>query len=264
MRIEKKFKALKKANKKAFVSYIMACDPNEKITKELLEKLPKAGVDLIELGMPFSDPAAEGPTIQLAAMRALKTKCNIDKCLQLVKNFRKTNNDTPIVLMGYYNPVFVYGVERFVKTAVSAGVDGLIIVDLPPEEENELTKYSNKKLDLIRLTTPTTDAARAKIIMKNASGFVYYVSVAGVTGVKTAITKEVEKAVNNLKKHTKLPVCVGFGINTPQIAKDISKTADGIVIGSAFIKMIEQNLKSPEKAVSECVKFAKAVRKAID
>ena len=264
MRIRKKFEELKRAKRKAFISYIMACDPNEKVTAELLRKLPDSGVDIIELGMPFSDPMAEGPTIQRAAERALKTKCNINKCLDIVKNFRKNNKNTPIVLMGYYNPIFVYGAEKFVKACVAAGVDGVIIVDLPPEEENEFTKYSKNKVDLIRLTTPTTVGTRAKTILKNSSGFVYYISVAGVTGVKTAVKKEVQKSVNLLKKQTKLPICVGFGINNAKTAQEIASTADGIVIGSAFIKIIELNLKNPEKAVNDCLKFAKEIRKAID
>jgi tryptophan synthase alpha chain len=264
MRIKNKFAELKSKNKKAFVSYIMACDPNEKLTAELLEKMPASGVDIIELGIPFSDPMAEGPAIQRAAERALRTKCNIAKCFELVKNFRKKNDDTPIVLMGYFNPIFVFGIERFCKTAKASGVDGVIIVDLPPEEEAEFTKYSNAaKLDFIRLTTPTTDDARAKKILKNASGFVYYIAVAGVTGVKEAEKKSVEKAVKNLRNNTKLPIYVGFGIKNAGTAKEISKVADGIVIGSAFINIIEKNLKTQNKAVSECVSFAKEIRKAI-
>ncbi len=261
-RIKNKFAELKKRKKTAFVSYIMACDPNKKITAELLEKLPSAGVDIIELGMPFSDPMAEGPTIQRAAARALKTKYNIKTCFDIVNNFRKNNNHTPIVLMGYYNPIFVYGCDKFCKDAKKNGVDGVIIVDLPPEEEAEFTKYSNKeKLDMIRLTTPTTDEKRAKIITKNASGFVYYISVAGVTGVKSAVTKEVKTSVNRLRKSTKLPICVGFGIKDAKTAKDIASTGcNGIVIGSAFINIIEKDTKT---AVSNCVKFAKEIRNAI-
>ncbi len=261
-RIKNKFAELKKQRKKAFVSYIMACDPDRKITEDLLETLPQSGVDIIELGMPFSDPMAEGPTIQRAAARALKTKCNVKTCLDIVKNFRKKNTKTPIVLMGYYNPIFVYGCEKFCKDAKRSGVDGVIIVDLPPEEEAEFTKYANKeKLDLIRLTTPTTDSARAKIITKSASGFVYYVSVAGVTGVKTALKKDVNSAVQKLKKVTKLPICVGFGIKDAKSAKEIASTvADGIVIGSAFINIIEKDVKS---AVKNCNNFAKDIRKAI-
>jgi len=264
-RIKYKFDALKKAKKKGFVAYIMACDPNEKVTAELLEKLPAAGVDLIELGMPFSDPMAEGPTIQRAAERALKNVSDINKVLQLVKNFRKKDTTTPIVLMGYYNPVFVYGCEVFCKTAAAAGVDGAIIVDLPPEEENEFTKFSVKNdIDLIKLTTPTTDAVRAKKILKNASGFVYYISVTGVTGVKVAVAKQVGTAVKALKKNTDMPICIGFGIKTPETAKELSKLADGIVIGSAFINILEKNLKNGKKSVADCVKFAKEIRKAID
>ncbi len=255
---------LKKDNKKAFLSYIMACDPDEKVTAELLNELPKAGVDIIELGIPFSDPMAEGPTIQRASVRALKTGCNIKKCFEIVKNFRKNNSETPIVLMGYYNPVFIYGVEQFCIDAVKNGVDGLILVDLPPEEENEFTKYSEKeKLDFIRLTTPTTTEARAEIVTKNASGFVYYISVAGVTGVKEAVRSEVQKSVDLLRKKTKLPICVGFGIKTPETAKEIAQTADGIVIGSAFVNIIENNLNSLGKISAECGDFAKSIRKAI-
>jgi len=261
-RIENKFSELKKEKKKAFISYIMACDPDRKTTEKLLAELPKAGVDLIELGIPFSDPMAEGPTIQKAAERALKTGCNINTCLDIVKNFRKNNKTTPVILMGYYNPVFVYGAGKFCNDAVKAGVDGVIIVDLPPEEENEFTKYSNKaKLDLIRLTTPTTDEKRAKIVTKSASGFVYYISVAGVTGVKSAVKNEVTKAIKKLKKSTKLPICVGFGIKDAKTAKEMVETGcDGIVIGSAFINIIEKDRKN---AVANCVKFAKEIKKAL-
>jgi tryptophan synthase alpha chain len=265
-RIAAKFNELKKQKKKAFVSYIMAGDPNKSLTAKLLLELPKAGVDLIELGIPFSDPMAEGPTIQRAAERSLKNNCNLNDCFELVKKFRLLDQKTPIILMGYYNSIFVYSVEKFLKTCQIIGVDGMIIVDLPPEEENEVTKkIKNYQIDLIRLTTPTTDAARAKTIFKNASGFIYYISVAGVTGVKQAVKAEVQKSVKALKQQTKLPVCVGFGISNAQTAKEIAETnCDGIVIGSAFIKIIEENISNPVKAVANCISFAQQIRKAID
>jgi tryptophan synthase alpha chain len=265
-RLDKKFTDLKNANKKAFVAYIMASDPNSDLTAELLNKLPDNGVDLIELGIPFSDPMAEGPTIQKAAERALKNNCNLETCFTLVHNFRATNNSTPIILMGYFNPIFVYGCENFCKKAKESGVDGVIIVDLPPEEEQEFTKFSSPyHIDLIRLTTPTTNLDRATKILKNASGFVYYVSVAGVTGVKQALSEQVKSSISMLKSATKLPICVGFGIKNAETAIEMSKTgADGIVIGSAFINIIEKNLKTPQNIVSECLNFCKNIRQSID
>lgn len=242
----------------------MAYDPTEGFTKNILKKLPDAGCDIIELGMPFSDPMAEGPIIQRASKRALRNKCDLKKCLELVSDFRKTNNKTPIILMGYYNPILKFGVEKFLKEAKKSGADGFIIVDIPFEEEKEFTIYSDKyDLPLIRLTTPTTDDERAKKILKTAKGFVYHITVAGVTGQKTAIADEVGKGIRKIKKHTKLPVCAGFGIKTPEQAKEVAKNADGIVVGSALIKMIEENLNNPKKAEKEILDFVKAVRKNI-
>jgi tryptophan synthase alpha chain len=250
--------------KKAFVSYIMASDPDYQTSLDLMKAMPKAGVDIIELGMPFSDPTAEGPTIQKAALRALNAGGSIINTLKIAAEFRKTDGKTPIVLMGYYNPIFHFGCEKFVEESIKAGVDGYIIVDLPPEEEEEFTKYlANTKLSLIKLTTPTTDAARAKVILKNSSGFVYYVSVAGVTGVKTAVLDEVKKQVAQIKSQTTLPVCVGFGIKTPEQAKEMAEVADGIVIGSAFVNFIEANAGNSAKIISDCVNLATEVSKAV-
>ncbi len=263
-RIDKKFAELKKQNRKAFICYLMACDPNEGFTKDILSKLPSAGCDIIEVGMPFSDPMAEGITIQNATKRALKNNCDIKKILDIVKDFRKTDNGTPIILMGYYNPILKFGIEKFLKSAKTSGADGFIIVDLPFEEENEFKIHSDKfDLPLIRLTTPTTDDARAKKILKTAKGFVYHITVAGVTGQKSAIANDVKTSINNIKKHTKLPVCAGFGIKTPEQARELVKHADGIVVGSALIKMIEDNLANPKKAEKEILDFVRSVRKVI-
>lgn len=264
-RIDKKFAELKKQKKKAFVCYLMAYDPNEGFTKNIIRKLPEAGCDIIELGMPFSDPMAEGITIQRASKRALKNDCDLKKVLELVTDFRKTDKTTPMILMGYYNPILKFGVEKFLKAAKQAGADGFIIVDIPFEEEAEFTIHSDKyDLPLIRLTTPTTDDARAKKILKTAKGFVYHITVAGVTGQKSAIANDVKTSINKIKKHTKLPVCAGFGIKSSEQAKEVSKHADGIVVGSALIKMIEENIGNPKKAEKEILQFIKAVRKELD
>lgn len=264
-RIDKKFKELKAQNKKAFICYLVAYDPTEDFTKNILKNLPEAGCDIIELGMPFSDPMAEGPIIQRASKRALKNNCDLNKCLELVSDFRKTNKETPIILMGYYNPILKFGVEKFLKASKQAGADGFIIVDIPFEEEKEFTVYSDKyDLPLIRLTTPTTDDDRAEKILKTAKGFVYHITVAGVTGQKEAVADLVGKGIKKIKKHTKLPVCAGFGIKTPEQAKEVAKNADGIVVGSALIKMIEENLNNPKKAEREILGFVTAVRKELD
>ncbi|MDX1949260.1 MAG: tryptophan synthase subunit alpha [Rickettsiales bacterium] len=264
MRIDNKFSELKKQGKKAFICYLMASDPSENFTAEILPKIVDAGCDIIELGMPFSDPMAEGQIIQDATKRALKNNCDINKVFEIVSNFRKTNNHTPIILMGYYNPVLKYGVQKFLENSKYSGVDGFIIVDLPFEEENEFTKFS-KALDLplIRLTTPTTDENRAEKILKTASGFVYHISVSGVTGQKEAIADSVASGISKIKKYTNLPVCAGFGIKTASQAKEVAKNADGIVIGSALIKMIEENLENPKLAEEKIINFVKAIREVL-
>ncbi len=264
-RIQRKFLTLKEGNKKAFICYLMACDPDENFTKDILKKLPYAGCDIIELGMPFSDPMAEGITIQRASKRALNNNCDLEKVLSLVADFRKGDEETPVILMGYYNPILKFGVEEFLESTKKAGADGFIIVDLPFEEEQEFKIHSDKyELPLIRLTTPTTDDARAEKILKNAQGFVYHITVAGVTGQKLAIANDVANSINRIKKYTKLPVCAGFGIKSPEQAKDIGKFADGIVVGSALIKMIENNLKDLTKAKKEILDFMKSVRMELD
>ncbi|NDF11231.1 MAG: tryptophan synthase subunit alpha [Proteobacteria bacterium] len=257
-RIEKRFAELKAEGRAALVTYMMGCDPSLKTSLSLLKALPKAGADLIELGVPFTDPMADGPTIQRAAVRAFKAGATLKKILGMVKEFRKGDNETPLILMGYYNPIYCYGVKDFVHDALDAGVDGVIIVDLPPEEESEFTDIARPAgLSLVKLTTPTTDDQRAKVVLRNASGFVYYVSIAGVTGTKTANYAEVEKSVKRLKKQTKLPIAVGFGIKTPEHAKKVSGFADAVVVGSAFVEAAQ---KSPKQGLALISKIAKAVR----
>jgi tryptophan synthase alpha chain len=252
IRIENTFNALKAENRAALVTYIMASDPNEAATVALLKALPDAGADIIELGMPFSDPMADGPTIQEAAIRSLKSGGSLKHTLSIVQEFRKENDTTPIILMGYYNPIHHYGVERFTTDAIAAGVDGVIIVDLPPEEEKEFTVYSQKQsLALVRLTTPTTDGPRAKIVLENASGFVYYVSIAGVTGTKSANIQGISDAVTHLKQHTKLPIAVGFGISTPEQVAEVSAVADAVVVGSAIVKEMQANADNVDMMVDK-------------
>lgn len=256
-RISDTFAKAKKERRAALVSYVMAYDPDLKTSFEIMLGLPKAGADVIELGVPFSDPMADGPTIQRAGLRALENGATLKKTLAMVNDFRKENKTTPVILMGYLNPILHYGIKNFVRDAENSGVDGFIIVDLPPEEEKEFTDISKPSgLSLVKLTAPTTDAARAKIVLKNASGFVYYVSVAGITGTKSAETSDIKEAVNMLKKHTKLPIAVGFGIKTPEQAAKIAKIADGVVVGSAFVNLIEKNLNNKKKAVSEVLGLA--------
>lgn len=264
-RLKKKFEELKSQNKKAFVSYVMAGDPDFDSGGDIINKLANSGVDIIELGMAFSDPMAEGPIIQEAAKRALKCKSNITKVLEQVAEFRQSNNNTPIILMGYYNPIFSYGAEKFVADSLEAGVDGFIIVDLPPEEEEEITSFTqDTDISLIKLTTPTTDDKRIEKILRNAGGFVYYISVAGVTGQKEAQEDSVKKQVDFIKGKTNLPVCVGFGIKNAETAKKISKISDGIVIGSAIVKIIAENVDDRNKILSEIENFCLNIRDAID
>ncbi|WNL40001.1 tryptophan synthase subunit alpha [Halomonas sp. PAMB 3232] len=239
-RIERCFAALKAQNRPALVSFLTAGDPNPETSQRLLDGLPDAGVDIIELGMPFSDPMADGPAIQKAALRALDAGQTQAKTLAMVKRFREKNQHTPIVLMGYYNPIYCYGVERFLEDAREAGVDGLIVVDLPPEHDDELcTPAARHGIDFIRLATPTTNAKRLPQVLERASGFIYYVSVAGVTGVGAATPESIERAVVDLKRHTQLPIGVGFGIRTPAQAASIGRFSDAVVVGSALVERIE-------------------------
>ncbi|MFV2051570.1 tryptophan synthase subunit alpha [Aliiroseovarius sp. YM-037] len=238
-RIDAKFAALKAEGKKAFVSYVMAGDPDYETSLDLVRGLPAAGVDIIELGLPFTDPMADGPTIQLAGQRALDGGMTLQKTLDLATEFRKGDETTPIVLMGYYNPIYSRGVDRFLADAKAAGIDGLIVVDLPPEEDSELCiPAQNAGLNFIRLATPTTDDKRLPKVLQNTSGFVYYVSITGITGAAEAEATDVGPEVARIKSATDLPVIVGFGINTPEKSETIASVADGAVVGSAIVKQI--------------------------
>lgn len=259
-RITDKFTVLKSNGKTAFVPFIMGGDPDLKETLSILKELPKAGADIIEIGIPFSDPMADGPTIQLAGLRALKHNISIKDIFKIIKTFRTENNDTPIILMGYYNPIYQYGLSDFCREAFENGVDGMIIVDLPPEEEDEFIPYTQEYgLSLIKLITPTTDEARLQKTLKNASGFLYYVAVAGITGDKSAAYGDVGAAISQIKKHTDLPVAVGFGIKTQDDVKNMSQHADAVVVGSALVKEIAAS-KTPAKTAEEFVsKLASAL-----
>ncbi|MEX0281104.1 MAG: tryptophan synthase subunit alpha [Arenibacterium sp.] len=238
-RIDKKFADLKAQGKKAFVAYVMAGDPDFDTALDLVRGLPEAGVDVIELGLPFTDPMADGPTIQLAGQRALESGMTLDRTLELARKFRETDGDTPIVMMGYYNPIYSRGVDTFLKQANEAGIDGLIIVDLPPEEDDELCLPAQAAgLNFIRLATPTTDEKRLPQVLKNTSGFVYYVSITGITGAAEAQAGDVGPEVARIKEATDLPVVVGFGIKTPEHAENIASVADGVVVGSAIVDKI--------------------------
>ncbi len=254
-RITKRFAALASEGRAAFVSFVTAGDPDLKTSQEILSGLAGAGADLIEIGIPFSDPMADGPAIQASSLRALNAGQTLAKTLDMVSAFRKADDTTPIVLMGYYNPVYIYGVDAFLTDAKKAGVDGLIIVDLPPEEETELCLPALKVgLNFIYLTAPTTTDARLARVLENASGFVYYVSITGVTGTRSADTGEVGAAVKRIKAQTDLPVAVGFGINTPEGAADMARIADAVVVGSALVKQVEANLDAKGKAKPGLVK----------
>ncbi|MCX8509811.1 MAG: tryptophan synthase subunit alpha [Rhodobacteraceae bacterium] len=256
-RIDQKFAALRAEGKKAFVAYIMAGDPDLAKSLELMKGLPAAGVDVIELGMPFTDPMADGPTIQLAGQRALEAGQTLQKTLDMVAAFRKDDQLTPIVMMGYYNPIYSRGVDRFLADARAAGVDGLIVVDLPPEEDAELCLPAQKAgLNFIRLATPTTDAKRLPRVLQNTSGFVYYVSITGITGAAAAEAAEVAPEVARIKASSDLPVIVGFGITTPEAAQSIASVADGCVVGSAIVKEIGAG-----KPVAEVLAFVAALAK---
>ncbi|MEM7720209.1 MAG: tryptophan synthase subunit alpha [Pseudomonadota bacterium] len=242
-RIDAKFADLRSAGKKAFVSYVMAGDPDFDRSLELVRGLPGAGVDIIELGLPFTDPMADGPTIQLAGQRALEAGMTLERTLDLARAFRADDDTTPIVLMGYYNPIYSLGVSEFLAQAKSAGIDGLIVVDLPPEEDEELCIPAQEAgLNFIRLATPTTDDARLPKVLQNTSGFVYYVSITGITGAAEAEAGDVGPEVARIKAATDLPVIVGFGINTPEKSRAIAAVADGAVVGSAIVAKSEEPL----------------------
>lgn len=265
-RLQSRFADLKQQNRAALVTFVTAGDPDYDTSLAILKGLPAAGADVIELGMPFTDPMADGPAIQLANIRALAAKQNLAKTLQMVREFRQGNSDTPLVLMGYFNPIHKFGVERFIVEAKEAGVDGLIVVDMPPEHNEELCDPAQAAgLDFIRLTTPTTDDARLPRVLNGSSGFVYYVSVAGVTGAGAATLEHVEEAVARLRRHTDLPISIGFGIRTPEQAAAIARLADGVVVGSALIDHIA-SADTPEQAIDGvlnlCSALSQGVRKA--
>jgi tryptophan synthase alpha chain len=242
-RIDKRFAELRREGRAALVTFITAGDPDYDTSLAILKALPKAGADIVELGMPFSDPMADGPAIQASSQRALKAGQTMKKTLAMVRAFRAADPGTPLVLMGYYNPIYVYPVNRFVADAVEAGVDGLIVVDVPPEEDSELRPAATAAgLNFIRLATPTTDAKRLPAVLANTSGFVYYVSIAGITGTKAPDLTEVKGHVGRIKVHTPLPVAVGFGVKTEDQVSAIAGIADGVVVGSALVATIAQSL----------------------
>lgn len=253
-RIAARFAKNAAAGRASLVTFITAGDPDPATSLALLKALPAAGADVIELGMPFSDPMADGPAVQWSSMRALSAGMSLKKTLAMVTEFRKENTETPIVLMGYYNPIYIYGVEKFLADAVKAGVDGLIVVDLPPEEDAELCVPAlNAGLNFIRLATPTTDDKRLPKVLANTSGFVYYVSINGITGTATPDFGKVADAVARIKRHTDLPVAVGFGVKTPEHASAIAKGADGVVVGSALVEAIRTSLDANGKATDKTV-----------
>jgi len=253
-RIDARFAELKQEGRAAFITFLMAGDPDSETSLDIIKALPKAGADIIEIGMPFTDPMADGPAIQAAGLRALKAGMTLKKTLAMVRAFRKEDATTPLVLMGYYNPIYIYGVDRFLLDAKAAGVDGLIIVDLPPEEDVELCLPAMQAgLNFIRLATPTTDDKRLPAVLANTSGFVYYVSITGITGSAGADTAVVGEAVARIKRHTKLPVCVGFGIRTPEAAHGIAQKADGAVVGTALVDALRGSLDAEGRATAKTV-----------
>ena len=253
-RIDARFAQLKKEGHSAFVTFLMAGDPDPDTSLQIIKALPQAGADIIEIGMPFTDPMADGPSIQAAGLRALRAGMTLRKTLAMVRAFREVDAATPLVLMGYYNPIYIYGVDKFLREAKSAGVDGLIIVDLPPEEDTELCMPALETgLNFIRLATPTTDDRRLPAVLANTSGFVYYVSITGITGAAAVDSKIVGEAVARIKRHTTLPVCVGFGIRTPEAAKAIAERANGAVVGTALVDALRGSLDGEGRATAKTV-----------
>ena len=267
-RITKTFEKLNKENKKALGIFLTAGDPSFESSLKLISNLPDYGADFIEIGMPFSDPMADGPSIQLSSQRALKSGMNLKKCLSLIKIFREKNSHTPIILMGYYNPIYKFGKERFIKNCIEFGVDALIIVDLPPEEDDEFYFEAEKNnLSMIRLVTPTTDQKRLKKILLNATGFVYYVSITGITGTQAPNIENVQENIKKIKQVTNLPIVIGFGIRSPTQATLMSEVSDGIVIGSAVVDLIKKTLDNDGDTNNEdlirCLDFTKEISKAL-
>ncbi|MBM3527441.1 MAG: tryptophan synthase subunit alpha [Alphaproteobacteria bacterium] len=254
-RIDRRFAELKREGRAALVTFTMAGDPDPQTAIAILKALPKAGADVIELGMPFTDPMADGPAIQAAGLRALNAGQTLKKTLDAVRAFRKVDAETPLVLMGYYNPIYIYGVPRFLKNAKAAGVDGLIVVDLPPEEDEELCLPALKAgVNFVRLATPTTDDKRLPAVLANTSGFVYYVSITGITGAAAPDAGKVKAAVARIKRHTKLPVAVGFGVRSAAQARAIAEGAEGVVVGSALVGAVKDSLDKKGKATGKTVK----------
>ena len=265
-RLKTRFAELKQQQRAALVTFVTGGDPDYDTSLSILKGLPAAGADVIELGMPFTDPMADGPAIQLANIRALGKHMSLAHTLEMVRAFREDDQTTPLVLMGYFNPIHHYGVPAFIKEAKASGVDGLIVVDLPPEHNEDLCDPAQAAgLDFIRLTTPTTDDKRLPTVLNGSSGFVYYVSVAGVTGAGAATMEHVEHAVARLRRHTDLPLCIGFGIRTPEHAADVARRADGVVVGSALVDQIA-HAQSPQQAIDGvlglCRELANGVRNA--
>jgi tryptophan synthase alpha chain len=253
-RIDVRFAELKREGRAAFVTFLMAGDPDLETSLAIIKQLPQAGADIIEIGMPFTDPMADGPAIQASGLRALKAGTTLKKTLALVRDFRESDEATPIILMGYYNPIYIYGVDRFLSDAKAAGVDGLILVDMPAEEDDELCIPALKAgLNFIRLATPTTDDKRLPAVLANTSGFVYYVSITGITGSASAETEVVAGAVARIKRHTRLPVCVGFGIRTPDQARAIAARADGAVVGTALVDALSASLDAKGRPTASTV-----------
>ena len=267
-RIKSTFDELKKDNKKGLITFITAGDPNFDLSLEILKRLPSSGADILEIGMPFTDPMADGPSIQASYLRALKEGQTLNKTIKLVEIFRESNKSTPIVLMGYYNPIYKYGVKKFLFDIKKVGIDGLIIVDLPPEADEEVCIPSNKiGIDFIRLATPTSSITRLPAIIKNASGFLYYVSVLGITGSKTPEINSIKKNVEIIKNLSEIPVAVGFGIKTPIQAASIAQTSDAIVVGSAIIEKIydthKKNHSNELFVIEEVSNFVESLSNAI-
>jgi tryptophan synthase alpha chain len=270
-RIARRFASLKSEGRAGLITYLSCGDPDAETFARILAGLPKAGADLIEVGVPFSDPMADGPAIQAAGLRALKAGMTLPKTLGIVRAFRRGEDETPIVLMGYYNPIYRYGAERFCADAKSAGVDGLITVDLPPEEDEELHAPARAAgIDLVSLTAPTSDDERLPVVLRRATGFVYHVSIAGITGTKSANVADVAKAVTRIRRHTPLPVAVGFGIKTPEQAAEVARVADAAVVGTALVQRVaasldERNRAKPglvEAVLADVAALARGVRGA--